>query len=60
MKYAKMVLETPPTAKWYIRVILFFTFFRVLPKWVGDKNMAKKYLYIKSKKSPSGVRIDLK
>lgn len=60
MEYAKMVLETPPTAKWYVRVKLFFTFFRILPKWIGDKITAKKYLHLKLIKPPSGALIDLK
>lgn len=59
MGYARMILEIPPTAKWYIRVKLFFTFFRILPKWIGDKATAKKYLHLKLKNPPSGVRIDL-
>lgn len=59
MEYAKMIVQTPPTAKWYIRVKLFFTFFRILPKWVGDKATAKKYLHLKLRKHPCGIMINL-
>lgn len=59
MEYAKIAVQTPPTAKWYIRVRLFFTFFRVLPKWIRDKVTAKKYLHLKLRTPPSGIMIDL-
>jgi len=60
MEYAKMVVIAQPTAKWYIRAKLFFIFFRFLPKWIGDKATAKKYLHLKLRKPPSGIRIDLR
>lgn len=59
MECAELILRTPPTAKWYIRVKLFFTFFRILPKWIGDKATAKKYIHLKLKRQPSGIMIDL-
>lgn len=60
MEQAKMIIVTSPTAKWYVRVKLFFTYWRRLPKWIDSKIMAEKYLRLVDNKPPSGQYIDIK
>lgn len=60
MEQAELIVVKPLTAKWYVRVKLFFIYWRVLPKWVDSKIMAKKYLSMIDNKPPSGQHIDIK
>jgi len=60
MEHAILIKVTLPTAKWYVRVSLFFTYWRRLPKWVDSNVMAEKYLNMVDNKPPSGHYIDIK